>query len=108
MSIFNSIVRVKILALLYGSEYCEFNYLKERLNLTDGNLEHHLKKLEKNGFVELKKSIVKGRIRTVVKITEKGRNEFKKYLYEILELAGEHNCKETKSLPCKVLMEFKY
>jgi DNA-binding MarR family transcriptional regulator len=91
MSIFNSIVRVKILALLYGSEFCEFNYLKEKLKLTDGNLEHHLKKLEKNGFVEIKKSIVGGKVRTIVKITKKGRMEFKNYLYEILELAKENN-----------------
>jgi len=108
MSIFNSIVRVKILALLYGSEYCEFNYLKERLNLTDGNLEHHLKKLEKNGFVELKKSIINGRIKTVVKITEKGRNEFKKYLYEILELTRENSDKKDATSHHKVYMEFKY
>ena len=108
MSIFNSMVRVKILALLYGSEYCEFNYLKERLNLTDGNLEHHLKKLEKNGFVELKKSVVKGRIKTIVKITEKGRSEFKKYLYEILELAGENNSGDSEAPQCKVFIEFKY
>jgi len=108
MSIFNSIVRVKILALLYGSEYCEFNYLKERLNLTDGNLEHHLKKLEKNGFVELKKSIINGRIKTVVKITEKGRNEFKKYLYEILELTRGNGGKKDATLHYKVCMEFKY
>ena len=108
MRVFNSIVRVKILALLYGSEYCEFNYLKERLNLTDGNLEHHLKKLEKNGFIELRKSIINGRIKTVVKITEKGRNEFKKYLYEILELTRENNSRKDTALQHKVFMEFKY
>jgi len=91
MSIFNSIVRVKILAMLYGSEFCEFSHLKEKLQLTDGNLEHHLKKLEKNGFVEIKKSIVGGKVRTIVKITKKGRMEFKNYLCEILELAKENN-----------------
>jgi len=87
MKIFNSVVRVKILALLYGLDYCEFGYLKEKLNLTDGNLEHHLKKLEKVGFIEIKKSVVKGRIRTIIKITIKGREAFKNYLYEILQLS---------------------
>lgn len=87
MKIFNSVVRVKILALLYGLEYCEFNYLKEKLNLTDGNLEHHLKKLEECGFVETKKSVIKGRVKTIIKITNKGRVAFKNYIYEILQLS---------------------
>jgi len=87
MKIFNSVVRVKILALLYGLDYCEFGYLKEKLNLTDGNLEHHLKKLEENGFIEMKKSIVGSRVKTIIKITEKGRVAFKNYIYEILQLS---------------------
>ena len=87
MKIFNSVVRVKILALLYGLDYCEFGYLKEKLNLTDGNLEHHLKKLEENGFIEMKKSIVGSKVKTIIKITEKGRVAFKNYIYEILQLS---------------------
>ncbi|ACX73270.1 transcriptional regulator, MarR family [Methanocaldococcus vulcanius M7] len=87
MKVFNSVVRVKILALLYGLEYCEFSYLKEKLNLTDGNLEHHLKKLEEIGFIETKKSLIKGKIKTIIKITEKGRTAFKNYIYEILQLS---------------------
>jgi len=87
MNIFNSVVRVKILALLYGLEYCEFSYLKEKLNLTDGNLEHHLRKLEECGFIEIKKSIISGRVKTIVKITKKGRVAFKNYIYEILQLS---------------------
>ena len=89
MKIFNSVVRVKILALLYGLEYCEFSYLKEKLNLTDGNFEHHLKKLEESGFIEIKKSIIKGKIKTIIKITKKGRVAFKNYIYEILQLSKE-------------------
>ncbi|XRO77549.1 transcriptional regulator [Methanocaldococcus sp. 10A] len=87
MKIFNSVVRVKILALLYGLEYCEFNYLLEKLNLTPGNLEHHLKILEKENYIEIKKSIIKRKVKTIIKITDKGREEFKKYIYEILELS---------------------
>ncbi|EHP84032.1 transcriptional regulator [Methanotorris formicicus] len=89
MSIFNSVVRVRILAVLYGLEYCDFNYLKERLGLTDGNLEHHLKKLEEVGFIEQKKSIINGRVKTLIKITNKGRGAFKNYIYEILQLSKE-------------------
>ncbi|WP_456420137.1 transcriptional regulator [Methanocaldococcus infernus] len=91
--IFNSEVRIKILALLYGMEYCEFSYLREKLKVSPGNLEHHLKILEKEGLVIIKKAITKKGIRTVVKITEKGKEEFKKFLGEILNLT---NLKEGK------------
>ncbi|WP_456472775.1 transcriptional regulator [Methanocaldococcus sp.] len=84
--IFNSEVRIKILALLYGLEFCEFKYLMEKLNLTPGNLEHHLKILEREGFIEVKKTIFKGKVRTIIKITEKGREEFKKFLENVLNL----------------------
>ena len=61
----------------------------KKLNLTDGNLEHHLRKLEECGFIEIKKSIISGRVKTIVKITKKGRVAFKNYIYEILQLSKE-------------------
>jgi DNA-binding MarR family transcriptional regulator len=84
--LFNSEVRVKILAVLYGAEYCEFTYLLEKLKTTEGNLWIHLKKLEKENYVEIKKHPSKNRVKTVIKITEIGRTEFKKYITELLNL----------------------
>ncbi|WP_048057870.1 transcriptional regulator [Methanothermococcus okinawensis] len=85
--LFNSAVRVKILALLYGMECCEFGYLKERLKLTDGNLEHHLNKLENYELITQKKTVIRNKLKTEVKITKKGKDEFKNYLEEILRLS---------------------
>lgn len=84
--LFNSEVRVKILAVLYGAEYCEFTYLREKLKTTEGNLWVHLKKLEKENYVKIKKYPSKKRVKTIVKITETGRTEFKKYITELLNL----------------------
>ena len=84
--LFNSEVRVKILAVLYGAEYCEFTYLLEKLKTTEGNLWIHLKILEKENYVEIKKYPSKNRVKTVIKITEIGRTEFKKYIAELLNL----------------------
>jgi len=84
--LFNSEVRVKILAVLYGAEYCEFTYLLEKLKTTEGNLWVHLKKLEKENYVKIKKYPSKKRVRTIVKITKTGRTEFKKYITELLNL----------------------
>ena len=87
-SIFNSEVRVKVLALLYGVKYCEFNYLLKKLGTSPGNLWTHLKKLEKEGYVEVKKYPLKKGVRTIVKITEKGAEKFREYLNELLKLSG--------------------
>jgi len=84
--LFNSEIRVKILAALYGTEYCEYTYLLEKLRTTEGNLWIHLKKLEKENYVEIKKYPSKKRVKTIVIITETGRTEFKKYITEILNL----------------------
>ncbi len=91
MKIFNSETRVKILALLYGREFCDFNYIREKLNLTSGNLEHHLNILKKADLIEEKKTFYNNRIRTIIKITDKGKEEFKKFLNEIIYLSGEKN-----------------
>ncbi|HIP91416.1 MAG TPA: winged helix-turn-helix transcriptional regulator [Methanothermococcus okinawensis] len=87
-NIFNSKVRVKILALLYGVKYCEFNYLLKKLETSPGNLWSHLKKLEREGYIEIKKYPLKKGVRTVVKITDKGIEKFREYLNELLELSG--------------------
>jgi len=87
-NIFNSEVRVKVLALLYGVKYCEFNYLLKKLGTSPGNLWTHLKRLEKEGYVEVKKYPLKKGVRTIVKITEKGAEKFREYLNELLKLSG--------------------
>ncbi|WP_423791978.1 transcriptional regulator [Methanocaldococcus indicus] len=89
MKIFNSEIRVKILATLYGREFCEFSYLKEKLNLTDGNLEHHLKILEKVNYIEIIKIIHKGKLKSIIKITDKGKESFRNYINELLRLSKE-------------------
>lgn len=86
-NIFNSEVRVKILALLYGMEYCEYNYLLKKLDTTHGNLWSHLKKLEKEDYIEINKYPLKKGVRTVIKITNKGSKKFREYLNELMELS---------------------
>ena len=41
-----------------------------------GSLSTHLSRLENAGYIERKKAIVRGRVRTVVKITEKGYSTY--------------------------------
>ena len=72
--------RLGIMSILMASEEAEFNYLKESLKLTDGNLSTHLSLLEKEKYIRIKKKFVKKKPKTLCQMTEKGRQAFKEYL----------------------------
>jgi DNA-binding transcriptional ArsR family regulator len=57
-----------------------FTELKESCNLTDGNLNRHLKVLEEAGAVRIEKTFVKSKPRTTIRISRKGLEQFSDYL----------------------------
>lgn len=71
--------RLLILAYLSVVESADFLFLMNQTNLTRGNLSSHLSKLETAGYVEIKKEFVDKIPRTLLALTEKGRNAFHKY-----------------------------
>lgn len=73
-------VRLGVMAFLAGCETADFNTLKSRLQLTDGNLSVHLRKLEEAGYVEVAKTFVGRKPLTRATITEAGRAAFVRYL----------------------------
>ncbi len=77
--------RLGIMTKLAVEGESEFTALKKSLSLSDGNLNAHLKVLEKNGYISVTKEFVKNRPRTVYHITEKGRRAFEEYV-ESLEV----------------------
>jgi DNA-binding MarR family transcriptional regulator len=83
---FDSRVRLGIMAALAVNETLDFNALKEYLELTDGNLASHLKALEKEGFVEMKKSFVGRKPNTKYYITEQGRKAFEAHISALEQL----------------------
>lgn len=67
-------VRLGLLTLLVDGDPLEFAVLRERLNLTDGNLARHLTVLERAGYLDRNRSDADGgRARTWLTITESGR-----------------------------------
>ena len=48
---FESKVRLGIMAILMVNEEADFNFLKEQLSLTDGNLASHTRSLEELGYI---------------------------------------------------------
>lgn len=71
--------RLLILAYLSVVESADFLFLMNQTNLTRGNLSSHLSKLETAGYVEIKKEFVDKIPRTLLALTEKGRNAFHEY-----------------------------
>ncbi|WP_456422262.1 transcriptional regulator [Thermococcus sp.] len=72
-------IRLGIMLYLLPRGRALFKELLEVLEVTPGNLDSHLKALEKAGYVEIYR-VFADRPRTAVKITEKGAEETGKYL----------------------------
>ena len=81
-------VRLGIMAFLSSAEAADFSTLKARLQLTDGNLSVHLRKLEEAGYVEMSKAFVGKKPQTNVRITPAGRSAFASYLDALARLVG--------------------
>ena len=81
---FESKVRLGIMAVLMVNEEADFNFLKEQLSLTDGNLASHTRALEELGYIVCNKSFVGRKPRTVFQATPQGRQAFKSHI-EALE-----------------------
>ena len=65
-------VRLGILTVLQQVARVDFSYLRDRLELTDGNLSRNLAVLEESGYVTIEKTFEGKRPRTSVKITKAG------------------------------------
>ena len=72
--------RLAIMTYLVATGEAAFTELKKELNLTDGNLNLHMKVLEENGYVKVHKSFVRRRPRTTYQVTSKGRRAFSEYV----------------------------
>jgi len=81
--ILHSQLRLSIVSLLVGLEEAEFVYLKEKTNTSAGNLSLQLDKLQKAGYVSIKKGF-KGKYPvTICKLTAKGIKAFERYVTTI-------------------------
>ena len=69
-------VRLGILAVLAESRRADFGYLRDSLELTDGNLSQHLQVLERAGYVQVTKTFEGKRPRSWVSATREGRAAF--------------------------------
>ena len=76
-------VRLRIMAALVtlgSNEEVDFTYLRGLLDVTDGNLGAHLRKLEEAGYIAVNKTFVERKPRTYVSATAAGRKVFSEHV----------------------------
>jgi DNA-binding MarR family transcriptional regulator len=76
-------IRLRIMAVLVtldSDAQVGFTSLKEMLNLTDGNLGAHLKKLEDAGYIRIEKTFINNKPYTYVAATERGKQTFAEHV----------------------------
>ncbi|KXK54337.1 MAG: ArsR family transcriptional regulator [Chlorobi bacterium OLB5] len=81
--VIHSRIRTAIMAVLISVDEAEFTFIREKINATDGNLSVHLKKLEDNNYISVKKEFVDRKPVTRYKITETGRKAFEDYIKKL-------------------------
>ena len=86
-------VRLGILSALAASSPLSFGDVKAALDVTDGNLSVHARKLEDAGYIVARKSFAGRTPRTEFAMTPTGRRAFEKYLEHmdaIIETSRKH------------------
>lgn len=78
--------RLAILSILVGAEEADFTFLRDKLEATDGNLSTHLSKLEKAGYVAVRKQFLDRKPNSTYRLTEKGRKAFAAYVRAVRSL----------------------
>lgn len=72
--------RLGLVSALAAADSLSFNDLKGVLDITDGNLSVHARKLEEAGFLTCRKTFENRRPRTEYRLTAAGRQALARYL----------------------------
>jgi len=77
---FESRIRLGIMSILVINDWVDFNSIKSVLIVTDGNLASHIKALEKENYIEVKKQFLGKKPNTSYRITKEGKVAFNEHL----------------------------
>ena len=83
---FQNRTRLLIMSALAVNDMLDFNALKGYLDITDGNLASNLRALEKEAFIDVKKSFVGRKPNTKYYMTKAGRKAFDNHLKALEQL----------------------
>lgn len=88
---FDNRTRLGIMSVLMVNDWLEFSTLKEMLGVTDGNLASHIKALEKEKFIEVRKQFVGKKPQTSYRATVAGRKAFNEHLDALEAILNKRN-----------------
>jgi DNA-binding MarR family transcriptional regulator len=83
--VFSAQQRFTIMLLLYVHKRAGFTELQKLLQLTPGNLDHHVRKLEEAGYVKTH-YVLDWRPLKVIEISKAGANTFRDYAINLRKL----------------------
>jgi DNA-binding MarR family transcriptional regulator len=78
--------RLGIISALIGGDKLEFTYLRNVLDLSDGNLSVQIRKLEEAGYIKVEKIFIERKPKTFCKITSKGQKAVQALIRNLEEL----------------------
>lgn len=79
-------LRTQLAAFLAGVGEVTFSDLKRQLDVSDGNLDSHLKKLIAADYVKVRKDNSTGRTQTCYTLTKTGRTSLQSYILALQQL----------------------
>lgn len=80
--------RLILMANLYVIDEADFVFLSRQTGLTAGNISSHISKLEDGGYVEVDKTFVGRKPRTVYRMTKEGRAAFERHKTRLAGVLG--------------------
>ena len=88
-------LRTQIAAFLVGAGSATFSELKRQLDVSDGNLDSHLKKLIAGEYLMVRKESGEGRKQTHYELTRTGRDALQSYIQALQKVLA----LDTRSTP---------
>ena len=82
----HSPTRLAIVSLLAASEWADFSYIRDSVDLSDSALSKQLTTLELAGYMEIRKGFVGKRPRTSARLTARGRVAFEQHVAALQEI----------------------
>jgi len=77
--IFLNQIRLEVMSILLTVDNCNFSFLKEKTNASQGNLSIQLKKLKGAGYIKIEKTFQNNYPKTKCRITSRGKKSFEQF-----------------------------
>jgi DNA-binding MarR family transcriptional regulator len=80
--------RLGIISALISGDKLDFTYLRNTLNLSDGNLSVQIRKLEEAGYIKVEKVFIGRKPKTFCKISSKGQRAVRNLIKKLDDLVN--------------------